>query len=175
MDMEIALSFVVLAVMDCPISAHSFINKIPLHIIPHDFLRKFITPIVGKGSFPCWLSQDRQCPPQESPKGAQIYHLWWYICAHPVNGVNTLPRLSSVSAFVIPYRPRFHFRHWGQWIVGSSFSAFRFFSLFFFFSLATRCFACSNARNAFSQFLLVSFLLSIISDTSFFLCCVDSY
>ena len=44
MDMEIALSFVVLAVVDCPISAHSLINKIPLHIIPHDFLRKFITP-----------------------------------------------------------------------------------------------------------------------------------
>ena len=48
MDMEIVLSFVVLAVMDCPISAHSFINKIPLHIIPHDFLRKFVAPFVGE-------------------------------------------------------------------------------------------------------------------------------
>ena len=55
------------------------------------------------------------------------------------------------------------------------FSALRFFSFCFFFSLATRCCACFNACNAFSKFLLVSFLLSIISDTSFFLCCVDSF
>ena len=38
MDMEIALSFIVLAVMDCPICTHSFVNKIPLNIIPHNFL-----------------------------------------------------------------------------------------------------------------------------------------
>ena len=32
MDMEIALSFVVLAVMDCPVSTHSLVNKIPLQV-----------------------------------------------------------------------------------------------------------------------------------------------
>lgn len=36
MDMEIVLSVVVLAVMDCPISAHSLSNKISLHIIPRN-------------------------------------------------------------------------------------------------------------------------------------------
>ena len=36
------------AVMDCPVSAHSFINKIPLNVIPHNFLCKFITPFVGE-------------------------------------------------------------------------------------------------------------------------------
>ena len=54
--MEIALSFVVLAVMDCPIRTHSFVNKIPLHIIPHDFLRKFITPIVAPFNFQTFIS-----------------------------------------------------------------------------------------------------------------------
>ena len=31
MDMEIALPFVVLAVMDCPVRTHSLADKIPLH------------------------------------------------------------------------------------------------------------------------------------------------
>ena len=67
------------------------------------------------------LSIASETCPSES---AQIYHLWWYICAHPVNRVNMLPRLSSVLAFVIPYRSRFHFRHWGEWIVGKWFLCF---------------------------------------------------
>ena len=100
------------------------------------------------------------------PLGERTYHLWWYICAHPVNGVIALPRLFSSVALVIPYRSRFYFRHWGEWIVGEWFSAFRFFSFCFFFSLATRCFACSNACNAFSKFLLASFLSERTSNIS---------
>ena len=40
--MEIALSFIILAVMYRPIRTHSLINKIPLNVIPYDFLCKFV-------------------------------------------------------------------------------------------------------------------------------------
>lgn len=46
-------------------------------------------------------------------KGAvwpMVFHEFKHGCAHPVNGVDTLPRLFSSFALVIPYRPRFHFR-----------------------------------------------------------------
>ena len=44
---------------------------------------------------------------------------------------------------------------------GSGFSALRFFSFCFFFSLATRCCACFNTRNAFSKSLLTSHLANV--------------